>query len=279
MNSGRSRHAPARLATLLVDRGVVIPSRLTRRQRLATCDAPTVVSRRRAERGVDPGDDRPVPRRARRRQQRQRRRAARRRPPRDQLGRWRLDRDLAGGRRRSPAFSNNRGALFATPGSGFVQAPARRPGTTFGNRPMRPHFQPFSPVRLFSPVGSNVTDVHVLRARQRAITPAATRGFGAVFSDVDQPDGGGPGGKRGNRGASTLIEYYGSRRRAAVQQLRAGIAGRRQALVLRRRLRRRADRAACASRPATSRRAWTTRPGRDIVMMDDFVYGEPQALP
>ena len=35
-------------------------------------------------------------------------------------------------------------------------------------------------------------------------------GFGAVFTDVDQPDGSGPGKKKGNRGASTLIEYFGA---------------------------------------------------------------------
>ena len=40
------------------------------------------------------------------------------------------------------------------------------------------------------------------RSQQRS------RGFGAVFTDVDQPDGSGPSKKRGNRGASTLIEYF-----------------------------------------------------------------------
>jgi hypothetical protein len=49
-------------------------------------------------------------------------------------------------------------------------------------------------VDFFIPGGSN--------------TPATTSGFGAVFTDVDQPDGSGPGGKRGNRGASTLMEYF-----------------------------------------------------------------------
>ena len=40
--------------------------------------------------------------------------------------------------------------------------------------------------------------------------PLPDGGFGAVFTDVDQPDGSGPGKKHGNRGASTLIEYFGA---------------------------------------------------------------------
>src|SRR4030095_17206530 len=38
--------------------------------------------------------------------------------------------------------------------------------------------------------------------------PATVNGFGAVFTDVDLPDGSGPGGKHGNRKASSLIEYF-----------------------------------------------------------------------
>ena len=38
--------------------------------------------------------------------------------------------------------------------------------------------------------------------------PATVTGFGAVFTDVDLPDGSGPGEKNGNRKASTLMEYF-----------------------------------------------------------------------
>ena len=38
--------------------------------------------------------------------------------------------------------------------------------------------------------------------------PAKTRGFGVIFSDVDLPDGSGPGDKNGNRQASTRIECF-----------------------------------------------------------------------
>lgn len=36
------------------------------------------------------------------------------------------------------------------------------------------------------------------------------QGFGAVFTDVDQPDGSGPGSKQGNRGSSALVEFFGA---------------------------------------------------------------------
>src|SRR6266480_5715729 len=38
--------------------------------------------------------------------------------------------------------------------------------------------------------------------------PLPDGGFDVVFTDVDQPDGSGPGVKHGNRKASTLIEYF-----------------------------------------------------------------------
>src|SRR4029434_10400245 len=70
-------------------------------------------------------------------------------------------------------------------------------------------FQAFSLRRLFSAIDSNVTDVEFFIPGPGAI-PATVIGFGAVFTDVDQPDGSGPGQKQGNREASTLIEYFGT---------------------------------------------------------------------
>src|SRR5512145_211817 len=51
-----------------------------------------------------------------------------------------------------------RGALFTTPGSGFVQAPPSGLADTFDNPTYADIFQPFSPLRLFSPIGSNITE-------------------------------------------------------------------------------------------------------------------------
>ena len=87
-------------------------------------------------------------------------------------------------------FLTNRGALFNTDGEGFVQAPLEGLVTTFGNLSYDQIFQPFSRVRLFSPVGSNVTDVTFFIPGGGNVA-ATTRGFGAIFSDVDQPDGSG----------------------------------------------------------------------------------------
>jgi hypothetical protein len=64
-----------------------------------------------------------------------------------------------------------RGVRLSTPGTGFEVSP------DFGNQNV---FKPFSPPQLFSPVGSNVTNVDFVVPG--STTPALTRGFGAVFS-------------------------------------------------------------------------------------------------
>jgi hypothetical protein len=107
-------------------------------------------------------------------------------------------------------FQITRGALFTTPdGTGFVQAPPSglASATVFNNPSYATIFTPFSQSRLFSAIGSNVTDVTFFVPGGGVA--AATKGFGVVFTDVDQPDGSGPGEKRGNRKSSTLIEYFG----------------------------------------------------------------------
>src|SRR4029077_14724578 len=82
-----------------------------------------------------------------------------------------------------------RGARMITPGSGFVQATPQGMADTFGNRTYANIFQPFSQPRLFSAIGSNLTDVVFFIPGTAGGTAAVTRGFGAVFTDVDQPDG------------------------------------------------------------------------------------------
>ena len=96
-------------------------------------------------------------------------------------------------------FLDGRGSLFVTPGSGFVQAPPSGLAGTFANPTYEKVFQPFSPGRLFSSIGSNVTVVTFFEPGSAGGLVATTRGFGAIFSDVDLPDGSGPGSKRGNR--------------------------------------------------------------------------------
>ena len=95
-------------------------------------------------------------------------------------------------------FNSNspRGAfLFTDAGSGFQvsgqpgdSGPGQPVPQDFGN--INPgytaQFQPFSAQRLFTGIGSNVVDV--LFFVPGTSTPAAVRGFGAIFTDVDLPN-------------------------------------------------------------------------------------------
>ena len=79
-----------------------------------------------------------------------------------------------------------RGVVFGTPGTGFqVSANTGVAPTAFGNIDVSytSTFAAFSPQRLFTPVGSNITDVNFFVAGTSI--PGQTRGFGAIFSDVD----------------------------------------------------------------------------------------------
>jgi hypothetical protein len=80
-----------------------------------------------------------------------------------------------------------RGVVLGTPGSGFeVSAnPGLIAPIQFGNiNPTYPGlFEPFSPQRLFTAIGSNIVDVNFFLPGTDVA--ALTRGFGVMFSDVD----------------------------------------------------------------------------------------------
>ncbi len=167
----------------------------------------------------------------------------------------------------------NRGANILTPGTGFVQAPPSGLADTFRNTSYATAFQAFSPLRLFSPIGSNITEIQIFIPGNGTI-PALTNGFGVVFADVDQPDGSGPGNKRGNRGASTLIQFFGSKGELLYSSFVPASPGTGTlsffAVLF--------DDARIAS---VRIRTGDEEPGEDdgdvdIVMMDDFIYGEPK---
>lgn len=82
-------------------------------------------------------------------------------------------------------FENIRGATFTTPGTGFVQAPPDGLASHFMNPNYATTFGPFSPQRLFAPIGSNLTDVTFSIPGTMGADAATVSGFGAVFSDVD----------------------------------------------------------------------------------------------
>jgi hypothetical protein len=191
-----------------------------------------------------------------------------------------------GGSATSPAptpfdgFLITRGARFTTPGSGFVQAPVEGLAATFGNPTYTSIFSAFSPVRLFSPVGRNITDSTFFIPGGGEL-PATTNGFGAVFSDVDHQDGGdddryGDGRGHGRRSATSMV-FYGvdgkplyeadvpaSEGDASLSFLGVLFSDARIARV-------RIKTGNVAPGPND-----TTR--RDVVMIDDFIYGEPQLI-
>ena len=180
-------------------------------------------------------------------------------------------------------FLNNRGAQFTTPGIGLSQAPASggpQGGLVvlFNNPTYETTFSTFSPSRLFTPVGSNITEALFFVPGTNGATLATVRGFGAVFTDVDEPDGVGPGKKRANpRGASTLVEYFDVDGKLIFSSFVPASPGDGSlsffGIVF--------DDARIARVRITT---GDVAPGpdddgkNDIVMMDDFIYGEPQPL-
>jgi hypothetical protein len=184
-------------------------------------------------------------------------------------------------------FQVTRGALFTTPdGTGFVQAPPASdpalfpPGGLaglFNNATYGTIFQAFSLRRLFSAIDSNVTDVDFFVPGGGGIA-ATVSGFGAVFTDVDQPDGSGPGQKQGNRDASTLIEYFGTDGGLLFSSFVPASPGNGSVsffgVVF-------ADARIARVRITSGNVAPGPDDGgtKDIVMMDDFLYGEPHTAP
>ncbi len=180
-------------------------------------------------------------------------------------------------------FLDTRGGQFTTPGVGLSQAPPSggpQGGLEglFNNPTYGATFSTFSPLRLFTPVGSNITEALFFVPGFMGNFPATIRGFGAVFTDVDEPNGVGPLLRRGNpRGASTLMEYFDRDGRLIFSSFVPASPGDGSlsffGIVF--------DDARIARVRITT---GNVPPGpnddreNDIVMMDDFIYGEPQPL-
>ncbi len=84
-----------------------------------------------------------------------------------------------------------RGIEFSTPGTGFQLSATEASGVGeyFANINSQYDqiFDAFSPERLFTPLGSNVTEVTFFKPSDQT-TPALTKAFGVIFSDVDLAD-------------------------------------------------------------------------------------------
>lgn len=172
-------------------------------------------------------------------------------------------------------FLNTRGSRFTTPGIGLSQATPAGLAVLFNNPTYANIFTTFSPSRLFTAVGSDTTDALFFVPGSNGAIPAAVRGFGAVFTDVDQPDGSGPG-KKLDRKASTLIEFFDHNGKLLSSSTIAPSPGDRSLSFF--------GAVFNDARIARVRIITDEVPGRnddakhDIVMMDDFIYGEPQLL-
>jgi hypothetical protein len=172
-------------------------------------------------------------------------------------------------------FNKNspRGIVFFTPGTGFeVSANMVNPTNTpvrFGNiNPVYPAlFSAFSPQKLFTALNSNITEnlffVPSGTPGVNSTQSATVKGFGVVFTDV-------------NVGTSTKIEYFGVggnllfRRNVLPQPTaRAGFSFLGVGF----------DTASVFMVRITSGNRILRVPNLDVVAMDDFIYGEPQALP
>jgi len=84
-------------------------------------------------------------------------------------------------------FENTRGATFTTPGTGLTQAPLTGGVLSLDliNATYANIFATFSPLRLFTPLDSNITDATFSIPGTGGSDPATISGFGAVFTDVD----------------------------------------------------------------------------------------------
>ena len=165
-----------------------------------------------------------------------------------------------------PAPGRARGVVFSTPGTGF-----RTSDNNFVdvNPTYADEFDFFSPVKTFIAVGSNVTSVQIFVPGSS--TPATSTGFGVVFSDIDHP---GSGQLRLFDAADRNLGTYlapacpGGLSFLGVQFPEPIVA---KVEIL-------SGKAALGLESFDVSSA-TRGPARDLVIMDDFLYGEPIANP
>lgn len=167
-----------------------------------------------------------------------------------------------------PAFFNTNvrlGAVLTTPGSGF-----RNDSSLFGDLAvsLRDQFAAFSPTKLFAPTNANVLDVHFQLPGQP--TPALVAGFGAVFVDVDLP----------GRTSIELFDREGRSLGVVAVPVRTAaspfsFAGFRLAEPRVARVRITLGTGALGAGVNDISAGGTT----DLVVVDDFLYTEPQPIP
>jgi hypothetical protein len=158
-----------------------------------------------------------------------------------------------------------RGALLETPGDNVaVSADSDNPAgvpVRFGdvNPTYSDEFTTFSEERLFSPIGSNLVDLSFFVPGTD--TPAVTRGFGAVYTDIDQAE-------------NTAFEYFDADGNS-LGQFAAPVSNGGLSFL-----------GVAFEEPTVARVRIEYGSGKlgpdesadyDVAVMDDFIYGEPQA--
>jgi hypothetical protein len=161
-----------------------------------------------------------------------------------------------------PTFQS-RGATFFTPGTGFSQSGLPTPEFAELNPSYPTLFTSFSSPRIFTALNSNVSDT-VFHVPGNPAIPAAVTGFGAVFTDVDGE-------------FSTKMEFYAPDGKLIYETFVPWVAGSDTLSFLG--VSFNAGELVSRVRIISGNAA----PGPDetgsldLVMMDDFIYGEPVA--
>ncbi|HUP78480.1 MAG TPA: PEP-CTERM sorting domain-containing protein, partial [Pirellula sp.] len=169
-----------------------------------------------------------------------------------------------------------RGVVFSTPGTGFqvsgatTDVGAGQPAlANFGNinANYMNTFGTFSAQRLFTAIGSNVTDINFFVAGTN--TPAFVSGFGAVFTDVDS-------------GTSSRLQVFDTNNVSlGIFNIAAGTVASQSLSFLGVSFNagERIGRVQITSGNAALGAAAVDGGATDLVVMDDFLYSEPIAVP
>ena len=169
-----------------------------------------------------------------------------------------------------------RGVVFSTPGTGFgVSSAAADNGAgqpaaaTFGNinANYTNTFGVFSSERVFTAFGSTITDVNFFLPGTNTV--ASVSGFGAVFTDVD------------TAGSTTIQLFDPNNVSLGTFNVAAGTVASRSLsfLGLFTNAGERIGRARITSGNAALGAATVDGGATDLVVMDDFIYSEPVAVP
>ena len=161
----------------------------------------------------------------------------------------------------SPDFFNvnsPRGIVYTTPGTGFQVSGTAAAGVPIefdnlaaGNSSL---FAPFSGQRLFTSVGSFISDVHLFVPGTTNAT--TTRAFGVVFSDVDAAD-------------TTSLEFFDALGASLGLFYAPATTGNETFSFL----------GVQFTNELAARVRITSGSAADAVVMDDFIYAEPTAVP